>query len=125
MSYEPKVGTVGWVDISSDRCEELRDFYAHVIGWKSEAVDCGDFDDYNMIPPEGSDPAAGVCHKTAVTPDCDPMWMVYFTVADLDKSLEQVKARGGEVLTKKHAYGSGGFAFIRDPAGAICALFQS
>ncbi len=124
MNEKPKIGVVGWVDISSNNCSELRDFYSKVVGWQAEAVDCGEFDDFNMIPPGASEPAAGVCHKTAITPDTPPVWMVYFTVENLAQSLEAVESNGGKVLTENRAYGSGAYAFIRDPAGAVCALFQ-
>jgi predicted enzyme related to lactoylglutathione lyase len=52
------------------------------------------------------------------------MWIVYFTVPDLDASLREVAARGGEVLNGPRNFGAARYALIRDPAGACCALFQ-
>jgi predicted enzyme related to lactoylglutathione lyase len=51
--------------------------------------------------------------------------MVYINVDDLDQSLEACRAGGGEVLGEIRSMGAAGrYAFIRDPAGAACALFE-
>ena len=35
------VGKIGWIDITVDDAEGLRDFYANVVGWKPVKVDIG------------------------------------------------------------------------------------
>ena len=62
----------------------------------------------------------------ANTAGIPPVWMIYIVVADLDASLAQCRARGGEVVGEPREMGGvGRFAFIRDPAGAPCALFEA
>lgn len=123
MSPEPEPGSIGWVDLTVDAAEDLRDFYAAVVGWKPEPVDMGGYADFNMTGPKSGEPRAGVCHRRGTNERLPVGWMVYFTVADLDASLAACRERGGEVLDGPRG-GGGRFAFVRDPAGAVCALFQ-
>ena len=39
MSENSKVGKIGWIDMTVDDAEGVRDFYKHVVGWGSEDVD--------------------------------------------------------------------------------------
>lgn len=119
----PKVGTVGWHDLTVQDAEAVRDFYEAVIGWKAEPVDMGDYADFNMIAPETGDPVAGVCHARGENAAIPPQWMLYFIVADVGASVETCIQRGGEALVKPKETPGGRYAIIRDPAGAVCALF--
>lgn len=53
MSDASQVGTVGWIDITVDDADGLRDFYKEVVGWESDAVSMGDYSDYTMKTPSG------------------------------------------------------------------------
>jgi hypothetical protein len=61
-----KVGTIGWVDLTVDDAVGVRDFYSRVVGWKSEPVSMGDYDDYSVIPPESDAPVAGICRPSGL-----------------------------------------------------------
>lgn len=124
MNEQPRPGTIGWVDLTVADAVELRDFYSAVAGWASEPVDMQGYEDFCMIPPGATAPAAGICHARGMNADLPPVWLIYITVANLDASLEQCKARGGEVISPIRAMGASRYAAIRDPAGAVCALFQ-
>ena len=116
-------GTIGWIDLTVPDAEELKDFYAEVAGWKPEPVSMGDYNDYNMTT-DGV-PRAGVCHGKGVNEGIPPQWMIYINVPDLDASVASCKAKGGELLGEIRAEGGmGRFCFIKDPAGAVCALFE-
>jgi len=121
---KPAVGTIGWHDLTVDNAEEVRDFYQSVVGWKAESCDVGGYDDFNLIPPEADEPIAGVCHARGGNARMPPQWMVYFVVADLDASIATCEERGGEVVVAPRGPESGRFCVIRDPAGAVCALWQ-
>ena len=58
MGDAANVGKVGWIDITVDDAEGLRDFYATVTGWKPERVDMGDYADFNMTMPDNGTPSA-------------------------------------------------------------------
>lgn len=46
-------------------------------------------------------------------------------MADLDASLTECSRRGGVVVAGPRDLGGGRFAVIRDPAGAVAALYQA
>ena len=120
----PPLGAVAWVDLTVDDAPRVRDFYAGVVGWSPSPVDMGDYADYAMGP-EGGDPVAGVCHARGGNVGLPAQWLVYVTVADLDRSLGQCAALGGAVVTRPRDLGAyGRFAVVRDPAGAVLALIQ-
>lgn len=119
-----QAGKIVWVDLTVNDAEGLRDFYNAVAGWEPSPVDCGGYDDYNMLVPGTETPAAGVCHARGVNADIPPQWMIYITVPDIDASIEAVKSGGGKVLVGPRDMGGARSAVIQDPAGAVCTLFQ-
>lgn len=125
MPYSHAPGNVGWIDLTVADADSTRDFYSAVVGWQTEPLDMGGYSDYVMKAPDG-DGVAGVCHARGSNANQPAVWMVYFMVADLDASLAEVTARGGEIIRPPAGEGSSGrFAVVRDPAGACCGLFQA
>lgn len=125
MSDQGKVGTIGWVDLTVPDADRIRDFYGQVVGWKPEPVEMGGYSDYTMTTPEAGTPVAGVCHARGSNADLPAQWLVYVNVADLDRSMESCRALGGEVISgPKTMAGHGRYCVIRDPAGAVAALFE-
>lgn len=121
----PIAGTIGWHDLTVPEAQEVRDFYAAVVGWEPRAVDMGGYSDFNMAAADGV-PAAGVCHRRGTNADMPAQWLMYVHVADLDASLAACLARGGGVVAgPKEISGQGRYAVIRDPAGAVAALFEA
>lgn len=120
---EQSPAKIGWIDLTVDDAESVRDFYRDVVGFETSAVGMGEYDDYCLHPP-GGDPVAGVCHARGGNAGLPPVWLVYFTVADLDASLTACRARGGEVVVGPKPMGKARYAVVRDPAGAASALFQ-
>jgi predicted enzyme related to lactoylglutathione lyase len=119
------IGRIGWIDLTVDDADGVRDFYGAVTGWSAEPVDMGAYHDFNMIPPGGDEPIAGVCHARGANADLPAQWLIYITVADLDASLAQCGERGGTVVAgPKQMGGMGRYAVIRDPAGAVAGLFE-
>lgn len=118
----PEPGSIGWVDLTVDDASSIRDFYAEVLGWEPEPAPMGGYDDYNMCDGGGT-PRAGVCHRRGANEALPPVWMVYFTVSDLSARLAAADRRGAQVLVAPKP-GSNPFAIIKDPAGAVCALYE-
>ncbi|HZI09299.1 MAG TPA: VOC family protein [Myxococcus sp.] len=128
MSTPPKhaVGTVGWMDLTVKDAVAVKDFYQDVVGWKGSGLDMGGYEDFVMTPPGSEDGAAGICHARGSNADQPSGWMVYITVADLERSLERVAAKGGKVRGKiRDAGPSGRYCVVEDPSGSVCALFES
>ncbi len=117
------IGSIGWRDLTVQNAEGLRDFYEAVVGWQVEDTPMGDYSDYTMKDANG-EAVSGVCHALGTNADIPPQWLMYVVVEDLDKSLEEVKARGGEIAAPTRGLAGGKMAVIRDPAGAVIALWQ-
>ena len=124
-SAKPPVGSIGWCDLTVPDADTVRDFYRDVVGWTATGFDMGGYSDYVMNHPADGTAATGICWARGVNADLPPVWLVYFIVASLDASLTQVLARGGSVIREKTASGGGMVAVVRDPAGAVCALYES
>ncbi|MFL5496074.1 MAG: VOC family protein [Gemmatimonadales bacterium] len=120
----PAVGTVAWFDLTVSDALGVREFYQAVIGWTTSPVEMGGYEDFCMHPPEGGDPIAGVCHARGSNADLPAQWLAYIVVADLDSSLAACTTRGGAVLAGPKSMGTARYAVIRDPAGAVLALYQ-
>jgi uncharacterized protein len=122
MSTPPRPGTITWQDLTVPDAEALRDFYASVVGWKAQPVRMGDYADFNMTADGQS--VAGVCHARGLNADLPAQWLIYITVDDLEHSMEECQRLGGSVIAPPRGLSGGRFCVIRDPAGAVCALYQ-
>jgi predicted enzyme related to lactoylglutathione lyase len=108
----PTPGTIGWIDLTVEDNDRVKEFYAAVTGWRAEGCDMGGYADYSMIPPsappppprqqqpepggpEGDNseggaeegaaqPVAGVCRRTGPNADVPAGWMIYIVVEDID-----------------------------------------
>ena len=117
-------GKIGWIDITVDDAEGLRDFYANVAGWVPENVDMGEYADFNMTTPDSGTPAAGICHSRGSNAALPRQWLIYIVVPDADASAAACLEHGGKVLVGPKDMGGGRFAVIEDPSGAVAALYQ-
>ncbi|TRX56359.1 VOC family protein [Thalassomonas sp. M1454] len=118
------VGDMAWLDLTVTNAEQVKDFYADVIGWQAEGCSMGDYEDFTMMSATTGEAISGVCHAKGVNADLPPVWMPYFLVADIDQSVNSVQAKGGELLTEiKSMGGEDKYVIIKDPAGAVCALY--
>lgn len=115
-------GSPVWIDLTVDNASEIRDFYQAVVGFGSEPLSMGAYDDYVMTDGDGT-VRSGICHRRGSNASLPPQWLVYFAVADVDSATAECERRGGSVLERQNQGGQN-FAVIRDPAGAVCALFQ-
>ncbi len=122
-------GKIIWQDLTVPNAEEVRSFYEAVVGWKSISEDMGGYSDYHMVPADSTggqaDAVAGVCSAQGTNANIPPQWLVYIDVPDIAASLAKVKEMGGEILDGPRLMGRSQFACIKDPAGAVCALFET
>jgi hypothetical protein len=121
---EPEAGTICWRDLTVADAARIRDFYKSVVGWKAEPVDMGGYSDFNMIAPATGETVAGICYAQGSNADLPPQWMVYIVVEDVERSVSKCLELGGQVVAGPRPMGGGHLCVIRDPAGAVCALFR-
>lgn len=124
MSDAPQPGTIVWRDLTVADAEAVRDFYAAVVGWHTEPVDMGGYVDFSMVAPASGETVAGVCHARGSNADLPPQWLMYVTVADLDAALAACAEHGGETAATPRPLAGGRFAVVRDPAGAVLAVYE-
>lgn len=118
-----KVGTIGWMDLTVENAEQVRDFYASVVGWTPENVEMGGYSDFIMKAPGVEQGVSGICHARGSNADLPPQWLIYITVDDLDQSVKTCLSLGGSVISGPKNYGEEWrYCVIRDPAGAAAAL---
>jgi len=119
------IGKSLWVDLTVKDAERLKEFYSGAVGWKDEDHPMGDYNDYNMNSPVDGETLAGVCHARGDNAAMPPVWMVYFCVENLKSSLDFTVQNGGEIIRNTVSVGEmGQYAVIKDPAGAVCALWE-
>ncbi len=124
MSEKPVVGSVTWRDLTIEHASQLQEFYQRVIGWEVDAAQQDGYDDYVMSDVDG-EPVAGICHARGPNAELPPQWLIYITVADLDESMRQCLALGGQIVCPPRDMGGyGATCVIRDPVGAVAALIQ-
>ena len=119
----PEAGRVVWNDITVGDAAGLRDFYTAVAGWRAEPVAMGDDADFNMVPRDASEPAAGVCHARDGNAALPPVWLPYIAVTSLDAAMARCSDLGGRIVDGPRRMGEGRrFCIMQDPAGAHAGL---
>jgi predicted enzyme related to lactoylglutathione lyase len=126
VNRKPPAGTIGWVDLTTENADQIREFYESVVGWSSEAVPVDDYQDFVITPSGGGDPVAGICHQKGSNADVPGGWMIYIHVDNLETSLESCLSMGGDKVSEVRDMGSyGKTCIIRDPSGAMSVLIES
>ncbi|QQS36314.1 MAG: VOC family protein [Ignavibacteriales bacterium] len=125
MSTKVETGSVTWNDLTVENAEEVREFYSKVVGWKYEEVKMGNYSDFSMLTPSEGKAVAGICHARGVNAGLPPQWLIYITVDDIEKSIKNCIELGGSLIAGPKNMGEQGrYCVIKDPAGAVAALFQ-
>jgi predicted enzyme related to lactoylglutathione lyase len=124
-SSRTQPGTICWHDLTVPDAEGLRDFYSSVVGWESQGVSMGDYEDFSMVVPATGEGVAGVCHARGANAGLPAQWLMYVAVEDVEASAARCRELGGEILVGPRSAGGGTFCVIRDPAGAAFALHAS
>lgn len=122
---KPEIGSVGWMDLTVENADAVRDFYREVVGWTDSGVDMGGYSDYCMAEPATGKMISGICHARGSNAELPPVWLIYINVENIEQSLARCEELGGQAITPIKSYGGQGrYCIIRDPAGAHAALFE-
>lgn len=113
-----KASVVHW-EIAARDATVLREFYAKVFDWT--ITDAGP--SYSLIAPQDGGIGGGIMETSNDKP---PYVTVYIEVADLDATLADVRALGGETVVLPTAIDREKmFAMFRDPAGNLVGLLKT
>lgn len=115
------VGAMLWNELLTREPEKAVAFYGAVLGWtfqKEEQVNVWQITN-------GNRPTGMILKIEADWGDIPPMWLIYFTVANVDTALEQVVELGGKIhMGKTTVPNVGEFGFISDPTGALVYVME-
>jgi len=111
-----------WVDASvrsAQRREGLIDFYSALFGWSFD-VDAPETGFYSIARHNGK-AVLGIGEQS----DGQGRWVIYFSTSDIERTIERVKANGGQVFSPPmQVMDVGQMALALDPTGAVHGLWQ-
>lgn len=117
---EPKVGHCAWNELMTSDPEAALAFYGDQFGWtKASEMDMGPMGTYHLL--DHGYGLGGFMKK----PDEMPIsaWTFYFRVPDIDKAVDIVKAKGGNLMMDPVEIPGGDFTVGGfDPQGAYFSL---
>ncbi|GAA2736079.1 VOC family protein [Actinocorallia aurantiaca] len=116
----PPPGTPCWVELSSGDPGEAARFYGALFGWRLEHEE---YEGYGRFLLDGKI-AAGLWPEE--TSGAAASWTVYFTVEDVEASVDLVRDAGGQVVVEpRELDGQGTLAGCLDPEGVFFMLWKS
>jgi uncharacterized protein len=121
-------GSLCWNELFSTNVDAAGKFYVQTVGWKTETMDMGPMGTYTLFQRPGEGKEGNVGGMMAMPPtmkDVPSHWLAYFAVADIDASTKKATDLGGKtVVPPTDIPNIGRFSIIRDPQGAVLALFK-
>ena len=108
------------LELSTSDTQKAKDFYSNLFGWQFTDNDMGNNMIYSTFKP--SDGPGGGLYSM---PNHPTAWIAYVGVEDINASTEKAKSLGATVLNGPMEIPNVGWATIlKDPTGAVIALFQ-
>lgn len=114
-------GAPCWAELATRDVPAANAFYQALFGWSIS-------DDAYAHLSAGDRRFGGVqdMSTSGVPDDVPPHWLLYFRTQNAAASAEQAAELGARTLTQTfHLPGTGYFATLRDPQGAVFALFEA
>jgi predicted enzyme related to lactoylglutathione lyase len=118
-------GALCWTELTTSDTKAAEAFYTQLFGWTPKHGGAGTPMEYTEFS-VGGNPSIGMMAKPAGMPAHIPSyWMPYFQVTNVDTSASKGKELGGKVMIgPQDIPGTGRFAILTDPQGAMFAIFQ-
>jgi uncharacterized protein len=110
-----ETGRFVWHDLMTKDVSAAKRFYGELLGWRFDDTRRGDRP--YVLARAGQTPVAGIVDITAYA-NAGPQWIGYMSVADVDKTMAQVRSDGGRVLVEPRDFPNARAAVIADPQGA-------
>jgi hypothetical protein len=118
---QAKPGHGNWHELHSPDPVAGFDYYAGQYGWtKGQTMPMGPMGDYQLFQADGVDIGGMMRLQEG---GMQPTWLFYFGVADIDETVEKIKANGGTVLNgPMEVPGPAFIVQFTDPQGAMIAV---
>jgi hypothetical protein len=78
----------------------------------------GDYQDFNMRPSKGGEPATGICHARGPNATMPAQWLIYVAVESVERSVAECLRPGGE--GPRRSTTDRRQAVLRDPGPGGC-----
>lgn len=120
-------GRFVWYELLTTDTKAAIAFYSHVIGWKTEQFGGSMGPEPYTMWAGTQGPLGGVMTlpEEAKKMGAPPHWMAHVEVSGVDKTVAQVKAKGGQVYVPPTDIPTvGRFSVIADPQGASLSVFE-
>lgn len=116
-----EVQRCAWNELVTTDLAAARRFYPQQFGWElGDVMPMGPMGDYQFIHQDGQ-----MIGAMFAPPDRQPAWRFCFRVENLDRSIEAVRAGGGEILFGPTEVPGGGMIIqATDPQGAFFMLIE-
>lgn len=120
MSYH---GNPCWYELGTSDLKAAGNFYGKILGWQIADSGMEGFE-YHLAR-MGDIMVAGMMSNAEQEGPPPPNWVIYFAVDDCDKAAADIKAAGGRVyMEPADIPGTGRFAVVTDPQGAVFGILQ-
>jgi predicted enzyme related to lactoylglutathione lyase len=118
-------GAMTWTELATRDTEGAKKFYTSLFGWKEKTSSGAGmtYTEFSLDAP----PFAGMMEMNAqmVGMGVPPHWLTYFQVADVDASANTAKGLEATlVVPPMDIPNTGRFSVIRDPHGAVFAIYK-
>lgn len=119
-------GSLVWSELTTRDTKRAESFYTSLFGWTAKHATPGSPMEYTEFHNQGK-PGVGMMAMPKQVPAQVPSyWMPYFQVADCDASTAQAKQLGANPMVgPQDIPGTGRFAILTDPQGAMFAVYTS
>ncbi len=116
-------GTVCWADLSTPDAAAASRFYSSLFGWQ---LTMGEHDPSGYLHiKNGADFIGGIPASAHRDPQEPPHWLIYFLASDCTAAAAKAKELGAQLLLEPMDMPNvGRMAVVKDPQGAVFALFQ-
>lgn len=115
-------GTFCWTDLATTDAESAKAFYGRVFGWTAVDQPTGDGGAYSMMY-LGEEIVCGLYQRGPE--HGPPAWLSYVSVDDVADVTDRARSVGATVLEEPFDVADAGrLALLRDPRGALLALWQ-
>ena len=117
--------TYAWAELNSRGFEKAEDFYKKVFGWTTKKSPMGEGQPmYTEFQQQGNSIAGGMEMMAMVPAEVPSYWLVYFGVADVDKTFKKATDLGAKELVEPVDFPGGRFAIVQDPQGAAFGIMR-
>ena len=118
-------GGLCWSELTTTNTKAALAFYTGLFGWRAKESAPAAAKEYTEFTVHGADrPSVGMLPMPDMGGPMPSFWMPYFQVTDCDASVARAAELGGSVMrAAEDIPHTGRFAILRDPQGAMFAVF--